>query len=278
MSSTPYPASIVRRLFAWPPRPFPPGRVAIVRLHGQILGGGRTAEFVDLLRRIRESSRIPAVVIDIDSPGGSATASDDVFLGIRRLAEVKPVIASIRGVGASGSYLAALGAKRIVANPIAVVGSIGVISVGPHAERLLERAGISVAEARAGHLKGMGAPWREQTEEERVKEQAIVDAFYEAFVERVATARGLSTDRVRELATGEVWLARQALELGLVDEIGDIERAIEVAAEQAGVPSRGAPVRLRRPFFARLVDRFAMRVAESLAAEVELRAWDRFRF
>ena len=85
-------------------------------------------------------------------------------------------------------------------------------------------------------------------------------------------------ERVIEVATGEVWLAKQAIELGLVDEIGDIERAVEVAAEMAGVPARAAPVRLRRPFFARLIDRFAMRLASSIADEVELRTWDRFRF
>jgi protease-4 len=268
--SAPTPGSVARRMFAWPPRAFPTGRVAVVRLYGQIGGGGRTAELVELLKHLRESKRVPAVVIDIDSPGGSATASDDLYLALRRLSEVKPVVAAIRGVGASGAYLAALGARRIVANPIAVVGSIGVISVGPHVSQLLERIGVSVAETRAGRLKGMGAPWRDLTDEERAKEQAIVDAFYDVFVERVAEGRGLSAERVRELATGEIWLARQGVELGLVDEIGDIERAVEVAAEMAGAPARSAPVRLRRPFFARLVDRFATRLATSVAHEVEL--------
>jgi protease-4 len=278
MSAPVQPGSTFRRFFAWPPRPFPAKQVAIVRLHGPIAGGGRSAEFVELLRHVRESSKVPAVVLDIDSPGGSATASDDLFLAIQRLAKAKPVVAAIRGVGASGSYLAALGARRIVANPTAVVGSIGVISVSPHLPTLLERIGVSVAETRAGRLKGMGSPWREDTDEERAKEQALVDGFYEAFVDRVAEGRGLPRERVVEVATGEVWLAKQAVELGLVDEIGDVERAVEVAAEMAGVPARGAPVRLRRPFFARLVDRFAMRFAASIADEVELRTWDRFRF
>ena len=278
MSAPVQPGSTFRRLFAWPPRPFPARQVAIVRLHGPIAGGGRSAEFVELLRHVRESARVPAVVLDIDSPGGSATASDDLFLAIQRLAKAKPVVAAIRGVGASGSYLAALGARRIVANPTAVVGSIGVISVSPHLPALLERIGVSVAETRAGRLKGMGSPWREDTDEERAKEQALVDGFYEAFVDRVAEGRGLPRERVVEVATGEVWLAKQAVELGLVDEIGDIERAVEVAADMAGVPAKAAPVRLRRPFFARLVDRFAMRFASSIADEVALRAWDRFRF
>ena len=278
MSAPVQPASALRRLLAWPPRAFPPRQVAIVRLHGPIMGGGRSAEFVELLRHLRESSKVPAVVLDIDSPGGSATASDDLFLAIRRLSEAKPVVAAIRGVGASGSFLAALGARRIVANPTAVVGSIGVIAVAPRVPRLLERVGVTIDETRAGRLKGMGSPWREDTEEERAKEQALVDGFYDAFVERVVEGRKMPRERVVEVATGEVWLARQALELGLVDEIGDIERAVEVAAEMAGVPARGAPVRLRRPFFARLVDRFAMRLAASIADEVELRGWDRFRF
>jgi protease-4 len=153
-----------------------------------------------------------------------------------------------------------------------------VISVGPRAPRLLERAGISVEEVRAGRLKGMGAPWRDDTEEERAKEQSIVDTFYDAFVARVAGARGIDPDRVRELATGEVWLAGQALELGLIDEIGDIEHAVEVAAGLAGVAPKAEPVRLRRPFFMRLVDRFATRVAASIVEEVDLVARDRFRF
>jgi protease IV len=277
MSASPSPRPMVRNLLAWPRRRFPPGRVAIVRIHAPIQGGGRTVELVELLRHLRESRRVPAVVIDIDSPGGSATASADLYLAIRRLAEAKPVVAAIRGVGASGAYLAALGAGRIVASPMAVVGSIGVISAGPRAPRLLERIGVSVTETRAGRLKGMGAPWREDTDEERAKEQAIVDGFYDAFVERVAAARGFSDERARELATGEIWLAGQALELGLVDQIGDVEDAVEVAASLAGVPAKGAPVRLRRPFFSRLVDRFATRVAMSIADEVELRSWDRFR-
>src|SRR5664280_1113361 len=223
-------------------RLFPPGHVAILRLYGPIAGGVRTADWIELVRRLRESRRVPAVVLDIDSPGGSATASDDMFLALERLAAKKPLVAAIRGTGASGSYLAAMAARTIVAQPHAVVGSIGVISAGPRLPRLLERLGVSVSENRAGRLKGMGAPWRDETDEERSKEQAIVDAFYAAFVARVARSRRLAEERVRELATGEVWLGEEAREIGLVDEIGDLggelDRALEVAAEAAGVPAR----------------------------------------
>jgi protease-4 len=258
-------------------RLFPPGHVAILRLYGPIADGARTADWIELVRRLRESRRVPAVVLDIDSPGGSATASDGMFLALERLAARKPLVAAIRGTGASGSYLAAMAARTIVAQPHAIVGSIGVISAGPRLPRLLERLGISVTENRAGRLKGMGAPWRDETEEERAKEQAIVDAFYDAFVARVAHGRHLDEARVRTLATGEVWLGEAALSLGLVDEIGDLERAVELAADAAGVPAHYAPVRLRRPLLERLAGRFGASLAGAVAVEIEARLEGRLR-
>ena len=243
--------------------------MAILRLYGPITGAERSADWIELVRRLRESARVPAVVLDIDSPGGSAAASDDMFLALRRLAEKKPLVAHIRGTGASGAYLAAMAARRLVANPTAVVGSIGVISIGPRLPRLLDRIGVRVSVTKAGRLKEAGAPWRDETEEERAREQELIDAIYDAFVRRVAEGRKLPEERVRELATGEVWLGERALELGLVDEIGDLERAVEIAAESAGVRPRGVPVRLRRPFFTRLVDRFATRLTASLERELE---------
>jgi protease-4 len=215
------------------------------------------------------------VVLDIDSGGGSAAAADDMFLALERLAAKKPLVAAIRGIGASGAYLAAMAAHRLIANPNAAVGSIGVISIAPRAPRMLERVGVAVSESRAGRLKGMGAVWRDETDEERAKEQEVVDAYYAAFVGRVARGRHLSEERVRELATGEIWLGSRALELGLVDEIGDLERAIEIAGGMAGVAAQGAPVRLRRPLVSRLIDRFATRTAGALFAEIEARFEDR---
>ena len=258
-------------------RLFPPGHIAILRLYGPIADGARTADWIELVRRLRESRRVPAVVLDIDSPGGSATATDGMFVALERLAAKKPLVAAIRGTGASGSYLAAMAARTIVAQPHAIVGSIGVISAGPRLPRLLERLGISVTENRAGRLKGMGAPWRDETEEERTKEQAIVDAFYDAFVARVAHGRHLDEARVRALATGEVWLGEAALSLGLVDEIGDLERAVELAADAAGVPAHYAPVRLRRPLLERLAGRFGASLAGAVALEIEARFEGRLR-
>jgi protease IV len=248
-----------------------PGRVAIIRLYGSIGGGAPSADWVELVKQLGRHKGVPAVVLDIDSPGGSAAASDYLYLALKRLAEKKPLVAHVRGTGASGSYLAAMAASKIVVAPSSVIGSIGVISVGPRLPKLLDRIGVRVEEHRAGRLKGMGAPWRDETEEEGRREQELVDAFYDRFVDRVVAGRGMDRARVVELATGEVWLGSKAVELGLADSVGDLEDAIEVAASLAGVPAEGAPVRLRRPFFARLADRFAMRLAASIADQIEMR-------
>jgi protease IV len=254
-----------------------PGRVAVIRLYGAIGGGARSADWVELVKEIGRHKSVPAVVLDIDSPGGSAAASDYLYLALKRLADKKPLVAHVRGTGASGSYLAAMAAARIIVAPSSIVGSIGVMSAGPRLPKLLDRLGVQVEEHRAGRLKGMGAPWRNETEEEGTREQELVDAFYDRFVDRVAAGRGMDRARVLELATGEVWLGTRAVELGLADEVGDLEDAIESAAALAGVPAEASPVRLRRPFFSRLADRFATTFASSVANEIEARLTrDRF--
>ncbi|MGA2513923.1 MAG: signal peptide peptidase SppA [Candidatus Limnocylindrales bacterium] len=254
-----------------------PGRVAIIRLYGTIGGGARSADWVEIVKQLGRRKSVPAVVLDIDSPGGSAAASDYLYLALRRLAEKKPLVAHVRGTGASGSYLAAMAARRVIVAPSSIIGSIGVISAGPRLPKLLDRLGVRVEEHRAGRLKGMGAPWRDETDEEGSREQQLVDAFYDRFVDRVAAGRGLERARVLELSTGEVWLGSEAVELGLADATGDLDDAIEAAAAMAGVPPEASPVRLRRPLLARLADRFAARLASSIADEMEARLTrDRF--
>lgn len=265
--------STLRTLMTRPSRR--PRRVAILRLYGPIAGGQRSADWVETVARARRSKRVPAVVLDIDSPGGSAPASDYLYLALARLAREKPLVAHVRGIGASGAYLAALAAHSIVVAPNAIVGSIGVISAGPRVASLLERIGVRVHETKAGSLKGQGAPWRDDTPEEAAKEQELVDAYYDAFVGRVAEGRRMAPERARELATGEVWLGARSVELGLADEVGDLDRAVEMAATAAGVPARAAPVHARRPFVARLVDRFATRAVSGLADAVEAELWRR---
>src|SRR3954453_19500524 len=115
------PLDVLRRFIPGLPRRLPHGRVGACRLHGRIAGAGLTADWIELARTLRVSPRVPAVVLDVDSPGGSATASDDMFLALERLAAAKPLVAAIRGTGASGAYLAAIAARRVIANPTAIV-------------------------------------------------------------------------------------------------------------------------------------------------------------
>jgi protease-4 len=265
--------AMIRRLLTG--RRLAPGKVAVLRLYGPITGGQRSAEWLESVRKLRTSKRVPAVVLDIDSPGGSAAAADYLFLALQRLNAEKPLVAHVRGTGASGAYLAAMAARHLVVAPNSLIGSIGVISAGPRLPALLERLGISVEEHTAGRLKGSGAPWRESNDEERVKEQAIVDAYYDAFVARVGAGRRLADGRVRELATGEVWLGWRAVELGLADEVGDLERAVEVAAQIAGVEPEVATVEIKRPLLGRLLERAVTRAARRLADAIEAELWER---
>ena len=165
----------------------------------------------------------------------------------------------------------ACAAHRIVAAPGAIVGSIGVISVRPALERLLERAGIGVNVNKSGEFKDLGAPWREITPEENEKIQELIDDSYDSFVSIVSESRGLNKERVKELATGEVYLAPRGLEEGLVDELGDLDRAIELAANAAGVSKRPVYLRPSRGLRARLLGPAADSLVESVADQIERR-------
>jgi protease-4 len=223
-----------------------PAQIAVVEVEGMIGQRLKAGEYVRLFREIGENARVRAVVLDIDSPGGSATGSNYLYLGVRALAQRKPVVAFIRGLGASGAYMLACPAARIVAIPSAIIGSIGVISMHPLLYEALDRLGLRMNVTKSDRLKDMGSMFREPTEEERAKEQALVDDLHDQFVEAVARGRGLAKAKVKEIATGEIYTARQGKELGLVDELGDLERAIDLAAELGAVPRKPVWLRPRR--------------------------------
>ena len=251
-------------------------QIAVVELDGPIGPRIKAAEYARLFRSLAENQRLRAVVLDIDSPGGSAPASDYLYLSISALAKRKPVVAFIRGVGASGAYLLSCPASRIVAIPSALIGSIGVISMRPLLHDALERIGLRVSVTKSDRLKDMGSMFREPTDEEREKEQALVDDLYDQFLDAVAAGRHMDKDRVKTIATGEIFTARRARELGLLDELGDLERALDIAAELADAPRRPVWVHPKRnlrelvgSFVAgSFVDAIADRIDERLAARI----------
>ncbi len=255
-----------------------PARIAIVEVFGALGSAIRTTEYVRIFRSLEENAHVRAVVVDIDSPGGSAPACQYLHQALARLAAKKPVVAFIRGMGASGAYMLSCAATRIVAIPSALVGSIGVISVRPLLHEFLRRYGIDVSVSKSGRLKDMWYPFREPTEEEKQKEQALLDEFYNNFIDVVARSRNLSPEAVRELATGEVFTGARAKEAGLLDQVGDLETAIEIAMELGKVGRRLQYVRPRRGLREVILGRFASLLIEELAAAFDRSLRGRIEF
>jgi protease IV len=214
-------------------------RIAILPIRGVIGGAVRTDDLLRTLSTARHNPRIRAVLLEIDSPGGGATASEALYLAVKRVAAVKPVVAWIRGTGASGAYFLACGATRILSFPSAIVGSIGVISIRPIAVEALQRLGTRIVVTKTGKYKDLGAPWREVTDEDAAKERELVDAIFARFVGAVRAARGLDAAATARVTTGEVWLGAQAVDLNLVDALSEHEdAALQVAQDLAGLPHR----------------------------------------
>ena len=136
-------------------------KIAVVEMFGTIGGSVKSPPFERIFSRIQKDKRVRALVLDIDSPGGSVPASHYLYGSVAKIAEERPVVASVRGLGASGAFLISCAAHRIVANPSAIVGSIGVISIRPVLRELFERLGIGVNVSKSGALKDMGAFWRD---------------------------------------------------------------------------------------------------------------------
>jgi len=222
------------------------GKIALIPLSGTIADtsqqglltvSGITPKLVrDYLKRAESDGGVKAVVLRINSPGGSAAASQEIASEIRRFrAETgKPVVISMGDIAASGGYYISAYADTIVANPGTLTGSIGVISQFIYIEGLLDKLGLELETVKAGKHKDMGM-WP-LTEEQRQIMQDITDDLYEQFVAAVAEGRGLPRAQVRELATGQIYTGGQALNLGLVDELGGLDTAIEVAATLASIP------------------------------------------
>lgn len=243
--------------------------IAILELHGVIGVAVRSSTYHELLDRIEHSSRVSAVVLDIDSPGGSSATSEALYRKLCRVRGKKPIVAFVRGTGASGSYMLACAAGRIIALPSAIVGSIGVISMRPVAVDLMERLGVGVAVNKSGPLKDMGAFYRPSTAEEEAKVQGLVDELHGRFVDLVAHERGIPVERLNRYATGEVFTGTQGKDIGLVDEVGDFDDAIDAAASLGNVPRRTTHVRPPRPLRMRLLGRFGGGIVSEVADELQ---------
>lgn len=226
------------------------GTVGLIYIEGTIMSGrsgggifGGTASSEDIAGSLRDAARNPelkAVVIRLNSPGGTPAASQEVAAELDRLkASGKKVVASMGDTAASGAYWIASQADRIVANPGTITGSIGVIMQATQLQELYGKLGVGQETFKSGRYKDMGSPAREVTPEERAIFQSMINDIFEQFINAVATGRGRDASEIRALADGRVFTGRQAKDLGLVDRLGDLHDAVLLAGELSGI--RGEP-------------------------------------
>ncbi len=226
--------------------------IEVIVAEGEIVDG-ESADGIggdDLARRLRkarEDDDVKAVVMRVDSPGGSATASDVIRAEVLALkAAGKPVVVSMGRLAASGGYWISANADAIVAQPETLTGSIGVFGMLPNVEKLAEEHGLRAETVRTSPLSGFDSLWHKKDPAQLARIQAVVDRIYDRFLDLVAEGRGLERERVHEIAQGRVWSGTRGKELGLVDEIGDLDRAIAIAREKRWCWRRLAPVRYER--------------------------------
>lgn len=217
-------------------------KIAVVYAEGVIVDGASDPSsqglvpgegFARMLRKVRQREDVKAVVLRVNSPGGSAQASDAILDELRRFESDRPVIVSMGTVAASGGYFISMAARRILAEPSTITGSIGVFGLGLNLKKLANDHGITFDSIQTGALANLGTLSRPMTPEERAVLQNLIDYFYDGFLQRVARCRNLTTNRVDEIAQGRVWSGADALKIGLVDELGGLDQAIAAAAKEA---------------------------------------------
>jgi protease IV len=192
------------------------------------------------LKRFKEAPWIKALVVRIDSPGGAVAPTQEIFAEIRKVKASKPVIASMGSMATSGGYYIASACDQIVASPGTLTGSIGVIMQLGNVEELMKKIGIRGYNVKSAPNKDIGSPFQPLSPEGRDILQSLVDNVHGQFVSAVARARDMDEAVVRKLSDGRVYSGAQAKELGLVDEFGTLEDAIELAAKRSGVEGRPA--------------------------------------
>lgn len=219
-------------------------KIAVISLSGTITTGDSSLSSSSTitpglvryyLSKAEADKAVKAIVLRIESPGGEIEPCQEILLEIERVKETKTIVVSMGGMAASGGYYISTKADKIVALPTTMTGSIGVISYQINVEGLLEKLGIQIETFKGGKYKDMYWGLRELTPEEEEIMQGMVNEYYEQFVDVVAEGRGLTKEEVKNLATGQLYSGTEAKELGLVDELGDLDTAIDLAAELAGI-------------------------------------------
>ncbi len=217
-------------------------KVALIPIIGTITVDGSSflgqttvssSDIVNFIKEAEENPQVQAIILEVNSPGGSAVASDEIATAVKK-AE-KPVVAVIREAGASGGYWIVSATDQIIANKMSITGSIGVVSSYLEFSGLMEKYGVGYEQLMAGKYKDLGTPLRKLSAEEEMIIQKKLDTIHTFFIKEIAANRNLPEERVRELATGEYYLGVEALNLGLVDQLGDQSTAEEYLKQTLGL-------------------------------------------
>ena len=239
-------------------------KIAIIEVRGVILD---PQPVVEKLVKLRKNDTVKAIVLRIDSPGGGVGPAQEIFAEVRKAQKEKKVLVSMGSVAASGGYYIACAADKILANPGSITGSIGVIVESLNVEELLRKLGLRSMVVKSGKHKDLGSPLRPMSEEEKKLLQGVLDSVHEQFIRAVAEGRKLPVEKVRELADGRIFSGEQARELGLVDELGNLEDTLAMAATLAGIrgePEIMYPEKKRFSLFDLLLEESVSKIAESL--------------
>ncbi len=207
-------------------------KIGVIPIEGPI---SQSMEITTELLRLKKDTGIKAIILRINSPGGSVGPTQEIYREIRKTIQTKKVVVSMGSVAASGGYYIAAGADKIVANPGTITGSIGVIMRFVRFEELLNKIGIGLEVLKSGEFKDIGSPNRELTERERELLNALIADIQRQFEESVAEGRNLPLEKVRQIADGRIFSGSRAKELGLVDDLGNFQDAVEIAKNLAGI-------------------------------------------
>ena len=210
-------------------------KVGVVLIEGVIAD---SREIIEQIEELADDDGVRAVVLRINSPGGGVAASQEIYRAVRKLQTKKKVIVSMGSVAASGGYLIAAAADRIVANPGTVTGSISAVMHFADIQELMKKVGVRSSVIKSGKFKDIGSPVRDMTAEEKQLIQGIVDDIYDQFVRTIAEDRKIPLEKVLSLADGRIFSGRQALQLKLVDELGSLEDAVLLAGRLAGIEGK----------------------------------------
>jgi len=243
-------------------------KIAVLEIEGIIT---KSRAIIDTLNKYKQNDMIKAVIIRIDSPGGGVGPSQEIYEEVMKLREKKQIVASMGSVAASGGYYIACAANKIIANPGTITGSIGVIIEFANIEELFSKIGMKSVVIKSGKYKDILSPTRQMQDEEKNLIQGVIDNILSQFIDAIAKGRNLPRENIAEIADGRIFSGEQAKELGLVDELGNLQDAIDHAAKLAGIegePHVIYPEKKKPSIWEFLLEGTLSRLSETLSKNV----------